>query len=180
MRHLLALLLAALAASCANPLNEATAARYSAQCAAAESAGNLALAEGACYRAVKNADWGNLDPELKSQHLYNFARVERRLAKFNEAEKLLKESLAIEEPLSGPSGVKVGRRLVELSVNLAAQKKWSEGEAAIMRVIPIASSFSGSERSYTREVFLNYAATLQELGRAREAGALKVAAVALQ
>jgi tetratricopeptide (TPR) repeat protein len=180
MRQLITLLLASLLASCANPLNEATASRYSAQCGAAESAGNLALAEEACYRAVKNADWGNLSPELKSQHLYNFARIERRLAKFNEAEKLLKESLAIEEPLSGPSGVKVGRRLVELSVNLAAQKKWSEGETAIMRVIPIAPGFSASERSYTREVYLSYAATLQELGRVSESNVLKAAAATLQ
>ena len=114
MRIVLTLSLVALLASCANPLNEATASRYSAQCGAAESAGNLPAAEEFCFRALKNADWGNLSPELKSQHLYNFARIKRRLAKFAEAEELLKASLAIEEPLSGASSLKVGRRLVLL------------------------------------------------------------------
>ena len=180
MRLLLAFPIIVALASCANPLNDATAARYSAQCGAAESANNLALAEEACYRAVKNADWGNLSPDLKSQHLYNFARVKRRLAKFSEAEKLLNESLGIEEPLSGASSVKVGRRLVELSVNLAAQDKWSEGEVSIMRVVPIAPNFAGAERSYTREVFLNYAATLQERGSNSASSSLKAAAAALK
>lgn len=170
---------ALLLAACANPLNEATASRYSAQCASAEAAGNFALAEEACYRAVRNADWGNLSAELKSQHLYNFARIERRLAKFSEAERLLKESLAIEEPLSGPTSLKVGRRLVELSVNLAAQKRWIDGEAAILRVVPIASGFTGAERSYTKEVYLNYAASLAEVGRTEAANSLKSAAAAL-
>lgn len=164
---------------CANPLNEATAARYSAQCGAAESAGNLALAEETCYRAVENSDWGSLSPELRSQHLYNFARIKRRLAKFSEAEQLLKESLVIEEPLSGPTGIKVGRRLIELSVNLAAQKKWTEGEAVILRVVPIAPSFSGAERSYTKETYRNYAVTLKELGRSEAAIALSAAAALL-
>jgi hypothetical protein len=179
MRTILTTSVLALLFGCANPLNEATAMRYSAECGAAESAGNLALADQLCYRAVKNADWGNLSQELKSQHLYNFARIKRRLAKFGEAEEILKASLAIEEPLSGSSSLKVGRRLVELSVNLAAQKKWDEGQEVILRVLPIAPGFTGSERNYTKEVYLNYATTMQELARSEVAGRLRAAAAAL-
>ncbi|MDP2367977.1 tetratricopeptide repeat protein [Rhodoferax sp.] len=160
-------------------MNQATSDRYAAQCSAAESTGDLASAEEACYRSVKNVDWGNLGPELKSQRLYNLARIKRRLAKFAEAEEVLKESLAIEETLSGPTGVKIGRRLVELSVNLAGQNKWSEGEIVVSRFIPISTAFVGQERTYTKEVLLRYAATMDKLGNVQSAEKFKAAAAAL-
>jgi hypothetical protein len=81
------------------------------------------VAEEACYRSIKNVDWGNLGPELKSQRLYNLARIKRQVGKFGEAEVILKESLAVEESVSGKDSLKTARRLVELSVNLAAQEK---------------------------------------------------------
>ena len=179
MTWVLPLILTTVLVGCANPLNEATAARYSSQCSAAEAAGNLRVAEEACYRAVKNSDWGVLSPELKSQYLYNFARIERRLAKFADAEQLLRESLAIEEPLAGSGTQRMGRRLVELSVNLAAQDKWAEGEATILRVLPIAPKFTGTDRSYTREIYLTYSVKLRELARTEAARTLIAAAEAL-
>lgn len=50
---------------CANPLNQVTSDRYAEQCSEAERAGQLAVAEEACYRALVNVDWGNLGPLLK-------------------------------------------------------------------------------------------------------------------
>src|SRR3712207_559004 len=57
---------------------------------------------------------------------------------------LFKQSLAIEEKLSIPSDVKIGRRLVELSVSLAGQDKWTEGSHYLARAIPISNQFRGA------------------------------------
>lgn len=180
MRPLLtSLALALIVAGCANPLNQATSDRYAQECASAERGGQLAVAEEACYRAVKNVDWGNLGPELKSQRLYNLARIKRQLGKFSEAEAILKESLPIEESVSGRDSLKVGRRLVELSVNMAAQDKWGEGAEFLARTIPISSGFAGQERAFTKASYLEYAKKLRMLGNADVAFRFETAAASL-
>lgn len=144
-------------AGCANPLNRVTSDNYARDCSTAESRGQLKVAEEACYRALVNVDWGNLGQELKSQRQYNLARIKRQLAKFAEAEQLLKESLLIEDKLAPVSDQRIGRRLVELSVNLAGQNKWDEGTQYLQRVLPLAGQFSGFERTYIVEVLSQYA-----------------------
>jgi tetratricopeptide (TPR) repeat protein len=153
-----------LVAACANPINRATSDNYAETCAVAESNGRLDVAEEACYRALVNVDWGNLGPELKSQALYNLGRIKRRLSKFGEAEQLFKESLALEEKLPTPSEQKIGRRLVELSVSLAGQDKWSEGARYLERVLPLTEKFSPRERAYTSEVLSQYGKRLAGTG----------------
>lgn len=143
-------------AACANPINRVTSDNYAKTCAVAEDNGKLGVAEEACHRALVNVDWGNLGPELKSQKLYNLARIKRRLSKFSEAEALLTESLQIEETLPAPSELRIGRRLVELSTNLAGQNKWAEGAPDLDRVIPMTDQFSPQERAYTAEILTLY------------------------
>lgn len=150
---------------CANPINRATSDNYAETCATAEQNGRLQVAEEACYRALVNVDWGNLGPELKSQRLYNLGRIKRQLAKFSEAEQLFRESLTIEEKLSNPTDPKIGRRLVELSVSLAGQDKWSEGAQYLERALPTAHQFSGQERSYTAEVLKQYGKKLRTMNQ---------------
>lgn len=149
-------------AGCANPLNRATSDRYAKTCNEAMNKGQLEVAEEACYRALVNVDWGNLGPELKSQRLYNLALIKRGLAKFKEAEDLLNQSLAIEEKLSPPSSLRIGRRQVELSVNLAAQGKWADGSQLLDRVLPIAEQFEGQDRTWASEVLRRYAEQLRK------------------
>ena len=151
-----AALVAVFLGACANPINRATFDNYSETCAVAESNGRLDVAEEACYRALVNTDWGNLGPELKSQALYNLGRIKRGLSKFGEAEQLFKESLAIEEKLPVPSEQKIGRRLLELSVSLAAQDKWSDGARYLERVLPLTEKFSPREQAYASEVLSQY------------------------
>lgn len=97
MYAIIALILTALIASCANPLNLATSNRYDEACSEAETKGRLDVAEQMCYRALVNVDWGNLGPELKSDRLYNFAKIKRKLEKYEEAVSLFQQSLEIEE-----------------------------------------------------------------------------------
>jgi tetratricopeptide (TPR) repeat protein len=174
------LFLASLLSACANPLNRATSDNYAETCSVAEDKGRLDVAEQACYRALVNVDWGNLGPELKSQRLYNLGRIKRQLSKFSEAESLFKESLQIEEKLSGPGGQKIGRRLVELSVSLAGQDKWSEGAQYLERFLPIADQFSGKPRAYSAEVLMEYSKRLRNMNQQPLADRFEAKALALR
>ena len=165
---------------CANPINRVTSDNYSETCAVAESNGRLKVAEEACYRALVNVDLGNLGSELKSERLYNLARIKRQLAKFAEAEQLLKESLAIQEKLPIPSEPKIGRRLVELSVSLAAQDKWTEGAKFLERALPITPQFAGQERAYTIEVLTLYSKQLKTMNQIVIAEQFETKAAALK
>lgn len=155
-----------LLSGCANPVNRVTSDNYAETCAVAERNGRLDVAEEACYRALINVDLGNLGSELKSQRLYNLGRIKRQLAKFAEAEQLFKESLALEQQLPNTSGQKIGRRLVELSVSLAAQGKWAEGAEYLKRVLPVANEFTGHERAYLAEVLAQYGPRLRAMQEA--------------
>ncbi len=139
-----------------NPINRATSDNYAETCAVAEEQGNLPVAEEACYRALVNTDWGNLGDDLKSEKLYNLARIKRRLSKFNEAESLLQQSLTIEEAKSPAPEIKIGRRLVELSVNLAAQDRWDEGSKSLERMISISDQYVGEEKKFIILVLNKY------------------------
>lgn len=145
--------------------NRAASDNYAETCSVAEDKGRLDVAEQACYRALVNVDLGNLGPELKSQRLYNLGRIKRQLAKFSEAEQLFRESLAIEEKLTAPSDLKIGRRLVELSVSLAGQDKWAEGAQYLERILPTANQFVGQERSYVAEVLNQFGKRLKTIGQ---------------
>lgn len=171
---------ALLLVGCANPLNRATSDDYAETCKASESNGRLQVAEEACYRALVNVDWGNLGTELKSERLYNLARIKRQLAKFAEAEQLLKESLAIQEKLPSPSEPKIGRRLIELSVNLAAQDKWTEGANILERALPIIPQFTGQERAYAIEVLTQHSKHLKTMNQVALAEQFEAKASALR
>lgn len=161
---LIALILAGLVSGCANPLNRATSDRYMETCSKAESRGDLAVAEEACYRAAVNVDWGNLGPELRSERLYNLGRVKRKVGKFNEAEQVLKESLAVEKELSGPSSTKTGRRLAELSATYYQSNKITEGVAVVEKLKPIANQYTGNERKFMAALFFEYGKKMAEKG----------------
>ena len=179
MKHVTVPFLVAALTACANPLNRVTADRYSDDCATAGHSGNLRAAEELCGRALTNVDWGNLGPDVRSEKLYNLGHIKRQLGKFAEAEQLLKDSLALEEQLSGASSVKVGRRLAELSVALAAQDKWPEGLLLVERLLPIADSYSGHERSFVGEIFQRYAPHASAAGNTQLASALQAKGVSL-
>jgi tetratricopeptide (TPR) repeat protein len=151
--------------ACANPLNRVTSDNYAETCATAEQNGRLEVAEQSCYRALVNVDMGNLGPELKSQRLYNLGRIKRKLGKFGEADSLFKQSIEIEETLTDPSSEKVGRRLAELAISYAQQKRISEGVPIVQRLSPIADSYSGAERRTVGAVFYGYAEELKKLGQ---------------
>lgn len=158
---------------CATPANRATSDRYAAKCREAERNEGWRVAEEYCYRALVTVDRGDLGPELKSQRLYNLARIKRRMGKFAEATDLLTESLALEEGLSGRDSLAVGRRLAELAASHAELGRWSKGIALLERLLPIAGRYIGGERAFLAELFRQYAREATALGNASAAGAFR-------
>jgi tetratricopeptide (TPR) repeat protein len=153
---LLVLSVVALLSACANPLNQATSDRYSESCSQAERDRRLDLAEQACYRALVNVDMGNLGEAEKSQKMYNLARIKRQLRKFDEAEILYKDSLAIEEKQSQPSTEKIGRRLAELAITYAQEKRYAEGYPYVDRLFSLADTYQGDEKRTVAAIFYAY------------------------
>ena len=151
-----------------NPINRATADNYLEQCADAESRGALKVAEEACRRALINTEWGNLGGEQKSEKLYNYALIKRRLGKHTEAKSLLLKSLKIEQSKSSKTNIKIGRRLVELSVNYAALGQWNKGATSLNKMLPVANQFSGKERHFTILVLNKYGEYFKKAGKKKK------------
>lgn len=146
--------------ACANPLNQATSIRYGEQCADAERNGRYDIAEQACYRALVNVDIGNLGAEQKSIRMYDLGRVKRRLGKFDEAEYLFKESLAIEDKQTNPSNEKIGRRLAELSAVYGQKEQYQAGLPYVERLYSLPQIYEGNEKLSVAIIFWAYSQEL--------------------
>jgi len=175
----LLLIVAGLMAGCANPLNQVTSIRYGDQCGEAERAGRLDIAEQACYRALVNVDIGNLGAEQKSIRMYDLGRIKRQLKKFDEAEYLFKESLAIEDKQANPSYEKIGRRLAELAAVYGQKEQYQAGLPYVERLYSLPHTYEGNEKLSVAIVFWGYSQELQrqqasELGKKLASRALEM------
>lgn len=164
-----------LIAGCA-PLYQATMSRYTRTCINAEESGQFDVAIQACRRAWINTQVGRLGKEDESITLYNLGRVLRRGGRLGDAETALKDSLTLEEGLSGPSSVKTGKRLMELSAVLGLLKRTAEGLSFLERFQAIAPKFVGKDRQFAALLFYAYAESLQNSGDSDRATQLEQAA----
>ena len=114
-RFVYAILLVSLFAGCANPINQKTASNYFEWGTQAELSGNYALAERNYERALINARLGHSPDAGISAAMYNLGRMKGYLCKYDDAEKLLTESLSLEETVTGPDSGITTMRLFELA-----------------------------------------------------------------
>jgi hypothetical protein len=156
------LCLTAVIGGCANPLNQVTSNRYGDQCADAERSGWLDLAEQACYRALVNVNIGNLGDEQRSIRMYDLGRIKRQLHKLDEAERLFKDSLAIEDKKATPSYEKIGRRLAELAAVYGGKQQCQTGLPYIERLYSLPYAYEGREKDYVAILFWAYSQELQK------------------
>lgn len=159
-KYLLIVSLTLMVIGCANPLNQVTSDNYADTCSQAENAGRWDVAEEACYRAFVNVEWGNLGDELKSERLYNLARIKRRVGKLNEAEKYFIKTIEIEESLSPKREVRIGRRLAELSAIYYEQKKYEQASPYLEKLLPLSNLYSGKEKRFLANLYHYYAIEL--------------------
>lgn len=170
-----ALGLVVLIAGCA-PLYQATMSRYTRTCINAEESGQFDVAIEACRRAWINTQVGRLGKEDESITLYNLGRVLRLGGRLGDAETALRDSLILEEELSGPSSLMTGKRLGELSAVLGLLKRTAEGLRFLERFQAIAPQFVGKDRQFAALLFYAYAESLQNSGDSDRATRLEQAA----
>lgn len=155
-------------------------AELAAGCELAERVGDLHGAEDVCQRALGNADEDVLDPQVKSERLYTLGRVKRQRGKYSQADELLRQSLAIEERLSGPDSPAVGRRLFELSLILAGRGQWQEGAGVLERTIPLASQLTEKEQAAMANILARYSVQLRKTPYRGQAARFAAAATELK
>lgn len=136
-------------------------ASYAKKCEDAELKGVINLAELACERAWFGVDAKSLDPEIQSERLYNLARIKRQLKHYEVANNFIRQSLTIEETVTAPNSTAYGLRLVELSLSLAGQGKFTEGASALARVLQVVDQFSVKDQDSTANILKHYASILR-------------------
>lgn len=103
----------------------------------AEGAGDYALAERNYYRALVNSRIGRSPDEGVSAAMYNLGRMKGHLCKYNDAEKLLLESLALQEKATGPEDEMTVKRVFELARFYSDHKQYSSSLPYYQRGLPI-------------------------------------------
>ena len=141
--------------------------------------GALNIAEETCQRALGEDDKDILTRAVRSQRLYNLARIKRQLGKYSEAGELLGESLTMEETLSGAGSPGVAGRLMEMSLVLAGQGQWQQGAQVLERVLPLAHQLTDDERASLGNIIRHYTTRLKNNGQTTQAARLEAAAVQL-
>lgn len=110
-----AILFVTMLAGCANPINRKTASNYYQWGIEAELADDYILAERNYERSFINAQIGRSPDADISAIKYNLGRVKGYLCKYDDADRLLTESLALEETVTGKDSSITTMRLFELA-----------------------------------------------------------------
>ena len=136
-------------------------------CTAGERNGVLDAAADACGAALSIATENDYAPKEISALSLRLGRIERQRGRFRAAEVLVRASLDYEAE-SGESE-DVALCLIELSLSLAGQNRWSEGVAMLERAAPQVSGLTGEDRQAAANVFAGYSSQLHKAGQAASA-----------
>jgi tetratricopeptide (TPR) repeat protein len=136
-------------------------------CTAGEKNGVLDAAADACGRALTIATENDYAPEEVSALSLRLGRIERQRGRFDAAEVLVRASLDLTAQ-SGESK-EVALHLVELSLSLAGQDRWSEGVTLLDRAEPLVRGLTGRDRGDAANVYAGYARQLRKAGDTQKA-----------
>lgn len=170
MPTLVIFFLAVALASCVNPINQHTAAKYHSWGHDAEQAGNYTLAELNYERALANARLGHSPDAGISMAMYNLGRVKGYLCKYDEAEQLLAEALKIEEKVTGPESGITTMRLFELAHLHFDRERYAASLSYFSRAIPVVKKLGveSSDPIAFADVLDQYAIALGKTGHSTE------------
>lgn len=128
-------------------------------CIEAERDGRLDAAEEACQQAAAAA---GLNDSLKSQRLYNLARIKRRLGKDDQAADLFRQSLTIEQHQPQPSQKKIGRRLAGLAIVYGKLDRFDDGLPYVQQLVSLADVYPEREKRTLAGIFYFYSQELRD------------------
>lgn len=159
--------LSVLLVGCGNPINRKTAENYHQRGLEAEWTGNYELAEQNYSRALINAQLGHSPDAGIAMASYNLGRIKGYLCKDQEAEKLLLDSLALEEKVTGPESPIITKRLFELARFYYDHGQYQKSEPYYERAIPMVKKYNveKSDPIGLANVIKEYSVVLRKLGK---------------
>jgi tetratricopeptide (TPR) repeat protein len=175
MKRIVAVLTLAVLVACANPINQKTASIYYDSAVEAEIRGDFIFAERQYDRALINARLGHSPDAGVSAAMYGLGRMKGYLCKFDEAEPLLLESLALEEKVTGPESGITTMRLFELARFYYDRGQFEKSVPYFARAIPAVQKLGveASDPIALADTLDEYATALGKVGRAQESAEAK-------
>lgn len=140
----------------------------------AEGNGLLDSAVLACGTALRLAEEQAYAPNLLAGLLFRLGQLERQRGNLEEAEVLVRRSLAI-EATSDESGA-AAKRLIELALILAAQDRWLDGSELLEQATPLLSGLDAKDRKAAVDAFRGFSVRLDMLGHTEPAARFRAVA----
>jgi TPR repeat protein len=108
------------------------------------------------YRLALQRAKNHLGQKEISDSLYNLGSFYRRQEHLSYAIEYLKESMVLEESLSGPSSERTGRRMAELAAAYIMEDNFVDGKPLAKRLQGLADNFTGNELDFVNKVLEAY------------------------
>lgn len=181
MRLLQMLVVSALLAACANPLNEHTARRYYAAGEQATRAGNLPLARENYRRALINAQIGHLGPEAEADAAGKLARIQGNLCEHDEAEKTFLYALEAQEKAYGKDSPRTLGPRLELAQLAFDIGRFEKATGYFEKAFAVGGSVLESRMALGyADLLEDYATALSNSGRSADAETARARAHSLK
>jgi hypothetical protein len=108
------------------------------------------------YRLALQRAKNHLDQKEISDSLYNLGSFYRMQKRLSYAIEYLKESVSLEESLSGPSSVRTGRRIAELAATYLMEDNFVDGKPLSKRLQGLVGNYSGNELIFVNKLLEAY------------------------
>jgi tetratricopeptide (TPR) repeat protein len=143
-------------------------------CSVAEGNGLLDSAVLACGTALRIAEEQAYAPDLLAGLLFRLGQFERQRGNPNEAEVLVRRSLAIEATSGEPEAV--ATHLIELALILATRDRWLDGAELLGQATPLLSGLAAKDRKMAVNAFRGFSVRLDMLGYTERAAQFRAVA----
>ena len=108
------------------------------------------------YRLALQRAKNHLDQKEISDSLYNLGSFYRMRQRLSLAIEYLKQSMLLEESLSGPSSVRTGRRMAELAAAYFMEDNFVDGKPLAKRLQGLVGNYSGNELIFINKLLDAY------------------------
>ena len=182
IRTLLCLAVSVVVTGCATEINQKNADTYYEAGLRAEASKNWSGAKEMYFRSLVNARSSGASPAYISAVTYNLGRMTGYTCEYTDAEKLLLESLALEQGLAVPNMVNLTKRWSELAQIAYDQGKYAESAKWFALAIPELEKLNiVSKDPIGYAVYLeDYAKSIEKSGQVQQANAIRQRAASLR